>query len=286
MKKISFAKLSGAGNDFIFFDKKINPGLNPDKDLISKICARGTGIGADGVIVISDKEDFDFEMQYYNSDGSTNTLCGNGARCAIRYAYLSGRIKNDKTKFFSNGKIYHGEVIDPVNIKFFLNEPEKLKLNFKIKAFDQLINASYLNTGSPHAVINIEDILKDPKDPRSKFDDINEIPVFELGKEIRYHKDFTPDGLNVNFIQIRSDKILIRTYERGVENETLACGTGATAAAIILYLNYGIKTPVTLVTKSGFELKVDFAVEDKKLKDLSLTGHAEIVFTGEFFIND
>jgi len=285
MKKFSFFKMSGAGNDFILVDKNINPGFIPDRNIVQKICNRRYGVGADGVITVSDSNSYDFDMEYFNADGSTGSLCGNGARCAIKFADLSGRIKHETTKFMSNGAAYSGKVLSENEIRFFFNPPQKLKYNFKIKAFNQLINACYVNTGSPHVVIKIEDVLNNPADPRLFYDDLYTFPVFELGREIRYHKDFAPEGANINFIKLIDGKIHIRTYERGVEDETLACGTGSTAAAVIGSKLFNLNPPVSLVTRGGDELVVDFKIEDQEIKDLSLTGPALVTFTGEFTLN-
>ena len=285
MKKISFFKMCGAGNDFILVDKNINPGFVLDQYIIKKICNRHYGIGADGVIIVSDSSSYDFVMEYFNADGSTGSLCGNGARCAIKFADLSGRIKHETTKFLSNGVAYSGNVLNENEIRFFFNPPQKLKHNFKIKAFNQLINACYIDTGSPHVVIKIEDVLKNPANPKLFYEDLNNFPVIELGREIRYHKDFAPEGANINFIKLIEGKIHIRTYERGVEDETFACGTGSTAAAVISNALFNIKPPVYLITRGGDELIVDFKIEDQKIKDLSLTGPALVTFTGEFTLN-
>jgi diaminopimelate epimerase len=285
MKKISFFKMSGAGNDFILVDKNINPGFVPDQNIVQKICNRRYGIGADGVITVSDSNSYDFDMEYFNADGSTGSLCGNGARCAIKFADISGRIKNESAVFMSNGAAYSGRVLSENEIRFFFNTPQRLKYNFKIKAFNQLINANFIDTGSPHVVIKIEDVLQNPGVVGLFYEDLGGFPVFELGREIRYHKDFAPEGTNVNFIRLIKGKIHIRTYERGVEDETLACGTGSTAAAIISCTLFNLKPPVTLITRGGDELIVDFQVEDQEIKDLSLTGPAVVTFTGEFTLN-
>jgi len=285
MKKISFFKMSGAGNDFILVDKNVNPGFIPDQDIIQKICNRRYGIGADGVITVSNSNNYDFEMQYFNADGSTGSLCGNGARCAIKFADISGRIKQEVTKFLSNGVAYSGSVLSDGRIRFFFNPPQRLKYNFKIKAFNQLINACYADTGSPHVIIKIEDVLKDPANPKLFYEDLNNFPVFELGREIRYHKDFAPEGANINFIKLIEGKIHIRTYERGVEDETLACGTGSTAAAVVGSSLFNLNPPVSLITRGGDELIVDFKIENQNIKDLSLTGPALVTFTGEFTLN-
>lgn len=285
MKKISFYKMSGAGNDFIVIDKNINSGFVPDQNIVQKICNRRYGVGADGVITVADSNSYDFDMQYFNADGSTGSLCGNGARCAIKFADLSGRIKHGTAKFLSNGVAYTGMVLNETQIKFFFNPPQKLKYNFKVKAFNQLINACYVDTGSPHVVIKIDDVLINPANPKLFYEDLNNFPVFELGREIRYHKDFAPEGANINFIKLVEGKIHIRTYERGVEDETLACGTGSTAAAVIGSSLFNLNPPVSLITRGGDELIVNFKTENQNIKDLSLTGPALVTFTGEFTIN-
>ncbi len=284
MRRFYFTKMSGAGNDFILFDMKLNPELILNPQIISNICDRRFGIGADGVILISDSKDFGFEMTYFNADGSSGSLCANGARCSLLYANKTDRIGSNLARFRSNGIVYSGEVIDEELVRFYLNSPEGLKTKFKIKAADQLITASFVNTGSPHVIIKIADVLRDPKNPHSYTFSLDDFPVFELGKEIRYSQDFFPSGTNVNFIEISGDAIKIRSYERGVENETLACGTGSVAAAIVSFVNDKIQPPVKIIPKSGDLLVVDFKVDNNKIMDVSLTGPAKIIFKGEITI--
>ncbi len=281
MKKYFFTKLSGAGNDFILFDKKYNPDLELNKDIIQKICKRNTGIGADGVLVINENSNEDFALNYFNADGSSGTLCANCSRCAIFYTFDSGLAKSKIVKFIFNDDVYSGEVIEDEIVKFNFNSPGKMKFNFKIKASNQLINASFVDTGSPHVVIEIQEVLKDYKDLSSFYNDINNFPVVELGKEIRFHKDFMPNGVNVNFIKVENDVIKIRTYERGVENETLSCGTGTVASAIVINKIKNINPPLKFIAKSGDTLIVDFAVDNGEYKNVSLTGPAKIIFKGE-----
>ena len=276
--------MSGAGNDFILFDTKINPGLSLSADGIKRICARRTGIGADGVIFISDDEKLNYRMRYFNADGSTGSLCANGARCSLYYAKNSGRMKENYADFECNGFLYSGETLENGKVRFNLNKPKDIKSRFKIKAGGQLITASYADTGSPHTVILINDISINPADPKKVYENINDVPVFELGREIRNHPDFSPAGTNVMFIDISGKEIKIRSYERGVEDETLACGTGSVAAAVIAFLNYNFKPPIELLTKSGDILTVDFNLQDKEFDKISLTGPAEVTFNGEIYI--
>ena len=285
MKKLFFAKMSGAGNDFIVFDKIVNPGLILDSNAIKRLCDRRNGIGADGVITIGDSDSYDFMMEYYNSDGSTGSLCGNGARCAIKFAESTKRVKQQKAKFISNGKSYIGEVLNDSQVKVYFNEPQNLKYNFKVKAFDQLINASFVDTGSPHVVINIIEILKDPEKRQLFYENINEVPVYEIGKEVRNLSEFLPDGTNVNFYFIKDNQVYIRTYERGVEDETLACGTGNAATAIVINNLHKIAPPITLNTRGGDQLIIDFEKGNDIIRNLTLTGPVKVVFTGEINSN-
>jgi diaminopimelate epimerase len=285
MKKLFFAKMSGAGNDFIVFDKMVNPDLTLDSSAIKKLCDRRNGIGADGVITIGDSDSYDFMMEYYNSDGSTGSLCGNGARCAIKFAESTKRVKQHRAKFISNGKSYMGEVLSDSQVKVHFNEPQNLKFNFKVKASGQLINASYVDTGSPHVVINITEIMKKPENPRLFYENINDVPVYEIGKEIRNLPEFLPAGTNVNFYNIKGNQVYIRTYERGVEDETLACGTGNAATSVVINNLHKIPPPITLNTRGGDQLMIDFEIENRIIKNLTLTGPVKVVFTGEINSN-
>ena len=280
-EKISFSKMSGAGNDFVVFDSESFSHLNFDKNQIRKICDRHFGIGADGVITISESANYDFVMKYFNADGSTGSLCGNGARCAILFAKENGMLKSNFTKFLSNDSEYSGEFISEKEIRFNLSDPQKIKLGFKVKAGNQLISANFIDTGSPHVVIFIEDILIDPINPKKNYKNINDVPVVELGREIRYLPEFSPGGANVNFLQIEKSQLKIRTYERGVEAETLACGTGSVAAALVSNLVKKFSSPVSLITRGNDKLFVDFDVENNEFLKISLTGPAEFIFAGE-----
>lgn len=283
MKKFSFAKFSGAGNDFILFDRKTNHDLKLEPEMIAGLCERRRGIGADGVLVINDADEADFIMEYYNADGSSGALCGNGARCAIKYAHLSRRLKDGNAEFFCNEIKYSGKILKGDQVKFNLNSPNEIKTGFRIKAHNQLINANYVDVDAPHVVINIGDILEYTNDPFSGFNDLEKINVGKIGREIRFSDDFAPKGTNVNFIKVDKNKIYIRTYERGVENETLACGTGSVSSAVIVNKLFNIKPPFEIITGSGDKLLVDFKIVKDEIKNLSLTGPAVITFVGEFY---
>ena len=277
MDKIFFTKMSGAGNDFIILDRRQNDKFQVTKEIIPKLCDRQNGIGADGLIIVEDSTKNDFIMNYFNADGSTGSLCANGARCALLFASKSGRIKDRFSNFLSNNVEYKGEIISDTQIKFYLNSPKKIKYNFKIKADGKLINAHYADTGSPHVVIDIAE-------SEGFLPSLDKVPVDNLAREIRLLTEFAPEGTNVNFINVQEKIIHIRTYERGVEAETLACGTGSVAAALICYVTHKIIPPVEIFTKGNEKLLVNFDVENSKFKNLSLTGPAKIVYAGEMII--
>jgi len=213
-------------------------------------------------------------MNYYNADGSTGSLCANGARCAVFYASETGRLKDVTANFVSNEAVYKAEIVKNSEVRFYLNPPKKIKYNFKIKAAGRLISAHFADTGSPHVVIDINE-------NKEVFGMLDSVQVELLGKEIRNLPEFSPDGTNVNFVDVKDDIVHIRTYERGVEAETLACGTGSVAAALICFVNKNLTVPIQIIPKSKEKLLVNFEVENSKVRNLSLTGPAKIVFTGE-----
>ena len=284
METILFTKMSGAGNDFIVIDKSRNSGISLTSSQINQLCDRRNGIGADGVILISKSNGYDFKMDYYNADGSTGTLCCNGARCSILFANNSGKLNEKNVRFISNDIEYNGELLDDGLIKFNLNHPHDIKKEINVKSMDEDIPASYIHTGSPHIVILFNDLLGklNNKIPEKFFD---KYPIVKIGREIRNLDEFAPGGTNVNFINIINSEVHIRTYERGVENETLACGTGSVAAAVIGYLKFRLHPPVTLITRGREKLIVNFRVENGNFENLSLTGPAKEIYKGEISIN-
>ncbi len=269
-----------AGNDFILIDKVFNPEFIPSNKLIQQFCDRRFGIGADGVLIFDKSKIYDFSMDYFNADGTTGALCGNGARCVLKYAAINKKVKTDNILFEFHGEKYSGLILNDGLVTFNLNKPKEIKLDMRMVIDGKDFVVNYVDVGTPHVVIVVNEI-KDLFD----FDlNIENIPVEILGKKIRYAKQYFINGTNVNFIDINQKYITIRTYERGVESETLACGTGSVSAAIIANLKYNVKLPVDLLTRSGEILTVDFLYENKKVKNMSLTGGVKIVYTGEILI--
>lgn len=259
LKILAFNKYQGAGNDFIIIDnlrRKSDPFNNV---FISRLCDRRFGIGADGLILINHSDDHDFEMQYFNSDGFEGSMCGNGGRCAADFAIRKG-IAGNKLSF---------KAVDGIHDAFAEGGMIKLKMNDINET--RLIRENYfIDTGSPHYVIFTSGL--------ANYD------VYNKGKRVRNSEDFTPDGTNVNFVEPRPDGIFVRTFERGVENETLSCGTGVTASAIAAVLSgHFDSSPVKVFTRGG-NLEVSFTVTDRKISDIWLSGPATFVFEGKIKI--
>jgi diaminopimelate epimerase len=256
MMTILFNKYQGAGNDFIIIDNR-NGIFNPDDyKLINKLCDRRFGIGADGLILICNSPDYNFEMKYFNSDGFIGSMCGNGGRCSADFAIKKG-IAGKKLSF---------NAADGVHKAFAENGIIRLQMNDPMEP--QIINGSYfINTGSPHYVVFSKNI--------------NDIDVNTEGKKFRWAADFAPGGTNVNFVEIEKNGIYVRTFERGVEEETLSCGTGVTASAITSVLSGHLDTnPVRVRTKGG-NLSVSFNISGKSVSDVWLSGPATFVFEGK-----
>ncbi|GJQ32213.1 MAG: diaminopimelate epimerase [Ignavibacteriaceae bacterium] len=279
MRNFKFFKVNGAGNDFILIDAiREFPGNLSNKD-ITRICDRRKGVGADGVLILVPSADSLCRVEFFNADGSPGTLCGNGARCVINYLRVQGYSDAGEMEFRFGDKKYTGSFADSGEPVFHMKRPAKLKTKFRIKASDTLIPSHYCDTGSPHVVIEINDVPLDPRRSPATHQDLLSFPVIQLGREIRHHPDFAPGGVNVNFIKIISqNEIAIRTFERGVEDETLACGTGSAAAAVVAFALEKCKPPVKIVTKSGDHLTINFEIINNKLENLRLTGPAEINF--------
>ncbi len=255
---ISFYKFHGTGNDFIIINKIKSQNIDLNTDIIKQLCNRNFGIGADGLMTMLPSNNYDFEMKYYNSDGKEGSMCGNGGRCIVAYAKMVNIIK-DKTTFLASDGV-HKAIIDENNIV-------KLKMIdvIEIKKYD---DGYFLDTGSPHFVQFTNNL-----------DNIN---IEKTGKDLRFDKRFAPSGTNVNFAEIKNDYILFKTYERGVEKETLSCGTGAVATALASVVQYeNIPKSVNLQAKGG-KLNIYFSkTEQNSFANIWLEGETKFVFNGE-----
>jgi diaminopimelate epimerase len=262
MSESEFFKMSASGNDFILIDNmdgKVSKKYKKIADFVAKICRRRYSVGADGVILIERSTKANFRWKFFNADGSEAEMCGNGGRCAARFAFIKG-IAGNEMAFETIAGIIRA-VVDEASVKLQLTTPSDIKLDYPINLEEKEIFLSSVNTGVPHAIL--------------LSDDIDHVPVEELGRVIRYHKAFGEKGTNVDFVQIVDrENILIRTYERGVEGETYACGTGSVAAGVILAKKGLIESPVNIITRGGETLKV--YIDD----EVYLEGNARIIYTG------
>ncbi len=260
---IKFWKMSGSGNDFIFIDNRKNQMNSFDlPNFIQKVCARGVSVGADGLVLIENSDVVDFKWKFFNSDATEAEMCGNASRCAAKFAFLNGIVDSEKMKFETLAGIIEAEIIDNDTVKVLLTKPFNLKANYNIEINGKNYIISSVDTGVPHVVTQVKNI--------ENFD------LYSFGKAVRYHEEFAPQGTNVNIYEKVNDKIRMRTYERGVENETMACGTGAVATAIFAVKDDIVKSPVTIVTSSKIELKV--YLEEEKCY---LEGEARVIYKGE-----
>jgi diaminopimelate epimerase len=265
---LHFWKMSGAGNDFVCLDNRKKK-LRLNHRQISHLCHRQFGVGADGLLVLepSAAKGTDFRMRYYNADGSEAEMCGNGARCFARFAQARTNWKKPVMSFTTPAGLITAEFIrDEVRIN--MTQPQSYEAPRALKIQGRKLNVHFINTGVPHAVIFV--------------DDIESFDVRGFGREIRFHKAFAPKGANVNFVKVVGrGHIRVRTYERGVEDETLACGTGVVAAVLISHLEHGFKAPVRVRVQSGRLLAVGFTREGGAFRNVTLLGPAETTFEGD-----
>ncbi|MHB1228323.1 MAG: diaminopimelate epimerase [Desulfurivibrionaceae bacterium] len=263
---IEFTKMSGTGNDFILIDHR-TPFLSRDEmpGFAKAVCERRVSVGADGLILIENSESADFRWQFLNGDGSWAEMCGNGARCAARFAHDHG-IAPARMRFETVAGIIEAEVAGQ-SVKLKMTAPNGLRLHEKLLVNGEALVVHSLNTGVPHAVLFMEDI--------------RQAPVLDWGRTLRFHEHFQPAGTNVNFVQQQGGNgLLVRTYERGVEGETLACGTGAVSSAIIAGLLGQVHPPVTVTTSGGEQLIIHYSLAGQKISDVSLEGPANFIYEG------
>jgi len=254
---IHFYKYQGTGNDFIVLDNRKHEYSFLNTDQIRRLCDRRFGIGADGLMTLNEKAGYDFEMKYYNSDGREGSMCGNGGRCITKFAYHLGIHRNDY-KFWAADGDHESEIDTDGTVSLKMSDVMEIK-----KKHGDFI----LNTGSPHYIKTVNDVM--------------ETDVYKKGRDIRYSKDFEEEGVNVDFVeQAGEHEIIVRTYERGVEDETYSCGTGVVASALVFYHNENGFNEVQVKTLGG-TLTVEFdRRDDESYSNIWLTGPAEKVFEG------
>jgi diaminopimelate epimerase len=269
MDSLPFTKMSGAGNDFVVVDNRaLTIDLTPER--IARLCDRHFGVGADGVLAVepADHGTADFRMRYYNADGGEAEMCGNGARCFARFVQNFRRASEERVRFLTPAGLIVGEYVDEVRVN--LTDPSETSLNQRADFGWGEIEYHYMNTGVPHVVVYVPDA--------------EAVEIVAAGRAIRTSPIF-PRGTNVNFIQIVDEtNLIVRTYERGVEDETLACGTGVTAVALVTNRVHGLALPLRIRVRGGDVLTVGAVSHGETFREVTLTGPAVEVFTGEIKI--
>ncbi len=258
--ELNFFKYQGTGNDFIILDNRKGDFSELKRHEVMNVCDRRFGIGADGLMMLNEKPGYDFEMRYYNADGRESSMCGNGGRCMVKFAYSLGIHKN-MYKFLAADGEHEAEIDTDGTISLKMQDVTEIR-NYH--------GDFILDTGSPHYVKFVSDIMA--------------YDVLKKGQDIRYSKEFADKGINVNFVERQEDDhhILVRTYERGVENETFSCGTGVTAAALVSYHNENGFNQIDIKTLGG-NLSVEFdRINENRYENIWLCGPAEFVFEGTF----
>jgi diaminopimelate epimerase len=266
MKGLTFTKISGSGNDFILFDNR-EKALDGDlRKFVRKVCSRRLGVGADGVLLLGKSAEHDFSMRYFNADGGEAEMCGNGARCIAYFALQIGAAR-ERMSFQAKDSPHTAEVRGS-RVKVSLRDPAQIQLGIDLELGEKMLSVHFVNTGVPHVVVLTTDV--------------ENAEVVTVGREIRNHPRFAPAGTNADFAQVTgSHSLRIRTYERGVEDETLACGTGATASAILAHVLKKVEPPVSVTTQSGEILIIHFQNEKGTVSSVFLEGDVTPVFEGK-----
>ena len=265
---LPFVKMNGTGNDFILIDhRKPRIAREVMPEFASLVCRRRFSVGADGLIFIEDSDNADFKWLFFNADGSEAEMCGNGARCAARFAYMNG-IAPAHMRFETIAGIIEAKVSD-INVSVLMTEPKNFKLDLTIDCDGKSLQLQSVDTGVPHVVVFV--------------DSYDKVDVLGLGSQIRHHEQFMPAGTNVNFVlPLEDGGFKVRTYERGVENETMACGTGAVASALVAAVKGRAASPVDIVTSGNDTLSVIFDLLDgNTARNVYLKGPAHVMYNGE-----
>ncbi len=265
--KVAFTKMHGAGNDFIMIDDRQGKVPWEDHFLMSALASRNTGVGCEGVILLQQSDKADFRMRFINPDGTEVDMCGNGSRCAAAFAHRIGASGRNLTIDTMCGLV-GAEVRENGNVCVWMPEPLKRDYGIELKVDGETIRGDFINTGVPHFVVQVPNI--------------SEVDVERLGRKLRLHTAFAPEGTNVDFVSFRApNRMVMRTYERGVEAESGACGTGAVACVVVAVETARFTLPTKVKTSSGYELTVDGDWRQKRCTGLTLCGPVRFVFSGE-----
>jgi diaminopimelate epimerase len=264
--KLRFTKATGVGNDFVILDNRGGLLNGLERKIAVTLCDRHYGVGADGILLLHKSTRADFGMEYYNADGSHGGMCGNGGRCLAMYAYQQG-VVGSSMRFEALDYIYRASVTEG-KVRLFMKAPSGLREGIIVDVAGTGIQGDFIDTGAPHFVVLCKSL--------------DGLDVTGVGRTLRHDPEFQPDGTNVDFVEVCGEQELsVRTYERGVEAETLACGTGSVAATVVARARRGVRTPVTVTVRSGESVLVDIPRSGDAGEDVWLEGKARMLFTGD-----
>lgn len=267
MRKINFTKMHGAANDFVLVDDR--EGTFPlQSQLLAALAARRTGIGCEGIILVQPSEIADFRMRFFNPDGTEVELCGNGSRCVAAFAKKIGAARSSAMTIETFAGLVDAEVISQDQVRLWMPEPADRRYGLRVQTEGKVVTGDFIRVGVPHFVVQVPSVAK--------------VDVAKEGRELRISDVFAPNGTNIDFVQIVSpNKVMIRTYERGVEAESGACGTGAVASAIVAVEKMKSSLPLQVRTMHGFNLTVDGDYRQSRSTGITLTGPVHTVYEGE-----
>lgn len=266
MGGLPFHKMSGAGNDFVVLDNRQGQVRGDLGRFAAAVCDRKRGVGADGVLLVEPSGRKHFRMRYFNADGSEADMCGNGGRCIARFAHLMGAAPT-AMEFENLAGDFRATVLADGQVDLQMTLPHSMRLGLDLPIEGAVLKGHFLNTGVPHVVVPV--------------DDVEAVDVAGWGRQLRHHTAFAPKGANANFVQVTGPASLkVRTYERGVEDETLACGTGSVAAAILMARLGAVRAPVAVATRGGDVLTIGFRLDGDQASEVFLKGQAEVTFQG------
>ena len=269
--KINFTKMHGAGNDFVLIDDRAGAVPWEDHFLMASLASRRTGIGCEGVILVQHSDRADFRMRFLNPDGTEVEMCGNGSRCAAAFAHAVGACGKALTMETMCGLL--DAQLTATGVCVWMPEPSKKNYGIELKIGGETVRGDFLNTGVPHFVVQVPNV--------------STVNVQELGRALRLHPAFAPEGANVDFVTFRApNRMTMRTYERGVEAESGACGTGAVACVVVAVETAQFTLPAKVKTPSGYDLTIDGDWRHHKCTGLTLSGPVKFVFTGEIDLDD
>jgi diaminopimelate epimerase len=284
MQRLHFFKMTGTGNDFILIDnRKRIIDADQCQDFIKNACRHKVSVGADGMILIENDSEVDFRWRFFNADGSEAEMCGNGARCAARFAYLTGIVESPRMAFRTMAGIIKAELLD-TKVKVQMTSPHDLRMDINLEVEGRSFNLDFINTGVPHAVC----FMKDESD-------LEAMKIQHWGHALRFHPQFQPAGTNVNFVCVQNPhQIMVRTYERGVEGETLACGTGCIASVLISAARGRVESPVVVKVRGGEILTIYFQAASEletpqeisnaaPFKEVYLEGEARVAYEADLW---